>query len=70
MVGTRADDAHLDTVALIPAGKTIDDVDAVAGVEIVNGTFSVDAPNLERKWSARGGSSKHRQESGLFRAKR
>lgn len=48
MVGTRADNAHADAVALIPAGKPIDDIDAVAGVQVVDSTFTVDTPDLER----------------------
>ena len=46
MVGTSADDADAYPVALIPAGETVDDVDALAGVEVVDGTLTVDAPDL------------------------
>ena len=46
MVGTSADDAHADPVALVPSCEAIDDVDAVPGVEVINGTFAVDAPDL------------------------
>jgi hypothetical protein len=46
MVGTRADDADLDAVTLIPAGVTVNDVDAVTGVQVVDGTFTVDEPDL------------------------
>jgi hypothetical protein len=46
MVGASADNAHADPVALVPAGEAIDDVDALAGVEVVNGTLTVDAPDL------------------------
>lgn len=46
MVGTSADDADAYPVALVPAGEAIDDVDAIAGVEEVDGTFTVDAPDL------------------------
>jgi hypothetical protein len=46
MVGASADDTHADPVALVPAGEAIDDVDALAGVEVVNGTLTVDAPDL------------------------
>lgn len=48
MVGTGADDPDADSVALVPAGKAIDDVDAVSGVEIVDSAFSVDSPDLNR----------------------
>lgn len=46
MVGTGADDPDADPVSLIPAGKAVDDVDAVARVEIVDSAFAVDAPDL------------------------
>ena len=42
MVGPRAHDAHTDAVLLVPAGIAVDDVDACAGVEVVDGTFAVD----------------------------
>jgi len=47
MVGAGADNAHLDSVALIPSCEAVDDVDSVSGVQIVNGTFSVDLPDLD-----------------------
>lgn len=46
MVGTRADDTHVDAVALVPASKTINDIDAVSGVEVVDSTFAVNTPDL------------------------
>jgi hypothetical protein len=46
MVGTSADNADAYPVALVPAGESIDDVDAVAGVEVVDSTLTVDAPDL------------------------
>jgi hypothetical protein len=49
MVGAGADDAHADPVLLIPAGETVDDVDAVAGVEVVDSTLAVDLPDLQGK---------------------
>ena len=49
MVGTGANNPDLDTVALIPSGITIDDIDAVTGVEVVDSTLTVDPPDLERK---------------------
>jgi hypothetical protein len=54
VVCTSTDDSDSDSVALIPAGVTIDNVDAVSGVEVVDGTFSVDLPDLYGKtWSAK-----------------
>ena len=47
MVGASADDPHADAVALIPSCKAVDDVDAVAGVEVVDGTLTVDSPDLD-----------------------
>jgi hypothetical protein len=48
MVGAGADDPHADPIALIPASETIHDIYPVAGIEIVNGTFAVDFPDLKR----------------------
>jgi hypothetical protein len=46
MVGTRADNTDVDAVALVPAGETINNVDAVAGVEVVDSALAVDTPDL------------------------
>jgi hypothetical protein len=46
MVGTSADNTNVDAVALVPAGETIDNVDAVTGVEVVDSTLAVDTPHL------------------------
>jgi len=48
MVGTSADNTNVDAVALVPAGETIDNVDAVAGVEVVYSTLTVDTPHIRR----------------------
>jgi len=47
VVGTGANNPDLDTVALIPAGVTINNVNAVTGVEVVDSTFTVDPPDLK-----------------------
>jgi hypothetical protein len=47
VVGTSAHDTDAYPVALVPAGESIDNIDAVAGVEVVNSTLTVDAPDLE-----------------------
>jgi hypothetical protein len=47
MVGTGAHDAHADPVPLIPAGVSVNDVDAAPGVEVVDGTLAVDFPDLD-----------------------
>ena len=36
MVGTSANDSNIDPVALVPACVAINDIDAVAGVEVVD----------------------------------
>jgi hypothetical protein len=47
MVGTSADHADTYPVALIPSRVSIDNIDAIPGVEVVNGTLTVDAPDLK-----------------------
>jgi hypothetical protein len=47
MVGASTHDTDAYPVTLVPAGKSIDDIDAVPGVEVVNGALAVDAPDLE-----------------------
>lgn len=51
MVGAGADHTNADTVALVPASITINDIDAIAGVEVVNRTLTVDAPDLQKRQS-------------------
>jgi hypothetical protein len=46
VVGTGADDADLDLVLWIPSCETLNNVDAVAGIQVVNGTLAVDLPDL------------------------
>jgi hypothetical protein len=48
MVGASTNNTDTDTVSLIPAGVAIDDIDTVAGVEVVDSTFTVDTPDLQR----------------------
>ena len=50
VVGASADNANADTVALIPAGVTINDIDAVTGVKVVDSTLTVDTPDLWRMY--------------------
>ena len=47
MVSSGTDDSNIDPVSFIPACKTIDDIDAIAGVQVVDGSFSVDLPDLQ-----------------------
>ena len=51
MVGTSADNTDADAVSLIPAGETINDIDTVAGVEVVDSTLTVDTPDLSKRIS-------------------
>ena len=46
VVCTRADNANLDLVLLVPSCETIDNVDAVAGVEVIDSTLTVNLPDL------------------------
>jgi hypothetical protein len=46
VIGTRTHNPHADPVALVPAGEAIDDIDAIPGIEIINCSFAVDAPDL------------------------
>jgi hypothetical protein len=39
MVGAGADNSDLDAVLLVPAGKTVNDIDTASGVEVVDSTF-------------------------------
>jgi hypothetical protein len=48
MIGASAHHADAYPVALVPAGVSVDDIDAVPGVEVVNGTFAVDPPDLDK----------------------
>jgi hypothetical protein len=47
MVGAGADNTDTDAVSLVPAGEAIDNVDAFPGVQVVDSTLTVDAPNLQ-----------------------
>ena len=46
MVGSSTDNADADAIPFVPAGVAINDVDAVSSVEVVDGAFSVDFPDL------------------------
>jgi hypothetical protein len=54
MIGAGADDANINSISLIPAGETINHVNAVSGVKIVNRTLSVDSPDLQASRLAKG----------------
>lgn len=46
MIRSSANNSHTYTVTLIPASIAINDIDSVAGIQIVDGAFSVDPPDL------------------------
>jgi hypothetical protein len=46
MVGAGADDANADAVLLVPSRVTVNDVDPIPRVEVVNSTLAVDLPDL------------------------
>ena len=46
MVSTRADNTNVDPVTLVPSCVAIDNVDAVASVEVVDCSLAVDTPDL------------------------
>lgn len=46
MVGAGTHDSHADSVPLIPASVSVDDVDTASRVEVVNCAFAVDLPDL------------------------
>ena len=47
MVGSRADDSDADPVSLIPSSESVDDVNAVSCVQIIDCTLAIDTPDLE-----------------------
>jgi hypothetical protein len=46
VVGARSDDANLDAVLGVPAGETVEDVNVVASVEVVDGALAVDLESV------------------------
>ncbi len=46
MVSASAYDSDLDAVFLVPSCKTVDDVNTISCVEVVDGSFTIDSPNL------------------------
>ena len=58
MVGTGADNADVDAVLFVPAGIAIYDVDSISSIEVIDGSFSVDLPDLSKLHSQYGGSSR------------
>ena len=48
MVCTSANNTDSDSVALVPSGIAIDNIDSVPGVQVINSTLAVDSPDLRR----------------------
>ena len=46
MVGTSADNPHPNAISLVPSGEPVHDIDAIPGIEIVDGSFTIDSPHL------------------------
>ena len=49
MVGTSANNTDVDPVAFIPSCKSINNVNAATGVQVIDGTLSVDSPDLNNE---------------------
>jgi len=49
MVSTGAHDTNANSVAFVPASITINDIDAIPCVQVVDSTLTVDLPYLYRK---------------------
>lgn len=46
MIRSSTNNSNADPVPLIPASIAIDDIDSIAGIQVVNSPFSVDPPDL------------------------
>jgi hypothetical protein len=46
MVGAGANNSDANTVLLIPASETIDNINTASGVEVIDSTLTVDLPDL------------------------
>ena len=46
MIGTSANDSDIDAILLVPSGKSIYHVDAISSIQVIDGTFSIDFPDL------------------------
>ena len=68
MIRSGTNNAHTDAVPHIPTSKTINDIDSIAGIQVVDGPFSIDSPDLtvkcqQREWE---GQDKIRSCRGLL----
>lgn len=46
MVRSGTDDSNIDSVALVPASKAINDIYAISGIQVVDCPFAIDTPRL------------------------
>lgn len=46
MVGASTDDSNVDSVSLVPTRISIDNINAISGIEIIDSSFSVNFPDL------------------------
>ena len=46
VVGTSTNNSDLDLVLLVPSCEAVDNVDSISCVQVINGTFTVDSPDL------------------------
>lgn len=55
MVSTGTDDSYVDSVFLVPTSVSINDIDSIPRVQIVNSTLTIDFPDLSGiVWSVPG----------------
>jgi hypothetical protein len=66
MVGSSAHDADVEAVAFVPASESVDDIDTIACVKVVNGSFSVDEPDLMRRLANHGGVAQWGRETTKY----
>jgi hypothetical protein len=59
MIGTGTNDSDIDSIFLVPTCVSIDDIDSVPCVQIINGSFTIDFPYLVTRQSVRICQGKH-----------
>lgn len=47
MVSASTDNANVNSVPLIPASETFDNIDAISCIQVVDGTLTINAPDLQ-----------------------
>ena len=46
MIRSGANDANVDAIPFVPSCKTVDDVNSIPGVKVVDSALSIDFPDL------------------------